>query len=378
MNKITKIVTFLYLFIFVCLVTTKAQTSSGSVLIPGQLVSGERKELVSINGIPAIKYVCKDGWSSLVYFQKRNDEKAFAVPVWHIEGLKYDRGWLYISSKSVAYVPDEEKSDGFDVLRSDVKNAQSVSTGMWNPKNRGSYLKMEVKGKVKNFWIYFDGAPKVANRLGLGGSFQKPVLEFIDRMMADFDKATQEFQQLTTGLDVSSAPLNFGVVTTPAEIREKYDRFKDLTTIETSVMKLLSIPDESYSVGISVSFIHKGKMVVLPESVTMKFHINSMQSMFLKEEDRTVIFLIDEERFNVGTLRLDSEDTAATNTPSANLKNVVSKSTWSLTIQRGVFEKIMNAQKVEMQIGNIETQFNGQHLIIFKNLLSPSKLPPIK
>lgn len=374
MNKAIVNATIPFLFISICLFsTTKAQTSSGSVLIPGQPVSGERKEMVSINGIPAIRFVSKDGWSSLVYYQKHNGENAFAVPVWHIEGIKYDRGWLYISRERIAYVPDKEKSDGFDVPRSDVKKAKSVNTGMWNPRNRGNYFEIDVKGSSRNFWIYYDGAPQVANRLGLGGSFQKPILTFIDRVIADFDKAAQEFQQLTTGLDIASAPPNFGIAASPLEVSEKYDRFKDSTTISTSTIVVRNSPDENYSLGMSASFTYKGDKPVRPESVTLKFQANSLRNMFVNEDDREVTFLIDGERFKAGALRLNSEETAATNAPSPNLKNTIFKTTWSIVLPTDTFEKMMNAQKVEMQIGSIEAQLGDRHLSVFKNLMARSK-----
>ncbi|MDX6611629.1 MAG: hypothetical protein QOD75_815 [Blastocatellia bacterium] len=351
----------------------KAQTSSGSVLIPGKPVSGERAEVVSINGIPALRFVSRDGYTSLLYFQKHNGENAFAVPVWHIEGIKYDRGWLYVARNHIAYVPDKEKSDGFDEPRTEVKKAKSVSTGMWNVRNRGNYFEIDLRGGSRNFWIYFEGAPQVANRLGLGGSFQKPILTFLDKAIADFDKAAKEFQQLTTGLDTASAPPNFGVSAGPLTINEKYDRFRDSTTISTSTMVLRNVPDENYSLGIAVSFSYQGSKPMRPESITLRFHLNSLRQMFLNEEDREVTLLIDGKRLKAGILRLDSEDTASTNAPSPNLKNTVYKTTWSLAIPAEAAEEIIKAEKVEMQIGNIEASLTRQQQDALNQLMSRSK-----
>ncbi|MEO6051525.1 MAG: hypothetical protein ABIP78_09365 [Pyrinomonadaceae bacterium] len=370
MKKGLTVTATLAVLVIFCLVSAKnAQTSSGSVLIPGQPVSGERKELVSINGVPAIRFVSKDGWSSLVYFQKHQGENAFAIPVWHIEGIKIDRGWLYISRQRISYVPDREKSDGFDVSRSEVRKAKSNSTGMWNPRNRGNYLEIDI-GSSRNFWIYFDGAPQIASRIGLGGSFQRPVLNFIDRIIADFDKAAQEFQQLTTGLDVASAPPYFGVTTSPLEISEKYDRFMDSTTISTSTMILRNAPDENYSLGVAASVVYMGTKPVRPDSVTMRFNAGSLKNILLNDDDRQVIFLIDGVRFKAGTLRIDSEETAATNAPSPNLKNTIFKTTASIILPTGIFEKMINAEKVEIKIGNIEAQLGDQHLGAFKKLMT--------
>ena len=346
------------------------QTSPGGILIPGQPISGDRKELVSINGIPALKFVTKDGWSSIVYFQKYEGLDAFSIPVWHIDGLGRHRGWLYISEQRVRYVPDGEKSAAFDVPRNKIKKAKSVSTGAWNIKNRGNYLELAFNNGSQEFWIYFSGSPEIASRLGLGGTFQKPVLSFIERMFADFDKATQEFQELTIGLKPKSAPPNFGIIDSPLAFEEKYDRFKDRTTLGTSTMLIRNLPGENFSLSISAMVSFPGLKASRPDSVTLKFSASSLRRFFVNEKEREVTFLVDGERCRLGSLSVDSQEIAATNVPLANLQNEIFKTEGNVVITMDLFEKIARASKVELQVGDIEGELRGEHLRVFQSLVS--------
>lgn len=148
----------------------------------GDLLSGGRRQSVVVeNGVPAVKFVSRDGSVAFVYFRKHGDEDSFAVNVIDWDNFKTKSGWLYFTAKRIIFESDENEKRGFDVSKDDVK---------LKIENKGlRFFIVKVSGKEKKFMVSFSPP------LTPWGKHQDTVFELIRRLMTEYDVVVSELQQ---------------------------------------------------------------------------------------------------------------------------------------------------------------------------------------
>jgi hypothetical protein len=148
-------------------------------------------EGVVVNGDLALKVSSRKSGATFIFGAKLDDERALAFQVmhWHIS-LLTDPGLLYVTKTRIAFIPEGSKEHQFNVLRSEVKEAKSSSKRF--PLNLGHYILIDAAGGEKRFALFYSG-----NWGGPQGDHGKPVLEFFDIAVKDFETALNEFDRRT-------------------------------------------------------------------------------------------------------------------------------------------------------------------------------------
>jgi hypothetical protein len=154
--------------------------------VGGLLSGGPRQSVVVENGVPAVKFVSRDGSVAFVYFKKHGDEDSFAVNVIDWDNFKTKSGWIYFTAKRIIFESDENEKRGFDVSKDDVK---------LKIENKGlRFFIVKVSGKEKKFMVTFSPP------LTPWGKHQDTVFELIRRLMTDYDLVLSELRQETAKL----------------------------------------------------------------------------------------------------------------------------------------------------------------------------------
>ena len=158
--------------------------NAGSGVFPSQ----DGQTVVLENGVPAIKFVSQSGSVAFVYFRRYESEDAFAIPVVDWDTAKTHSGWLYITqTRAIFEADDDVKTRNFKVPRTEVTKVKYKSA--WPAWTNEHHMEMKVSGKGKRFLISFSPMPP-----SLRGAHQKPVIEFINKAITDFEATVSTFQ----------------------------------------------------------------------------------------------------------------------------------------------------------------------------------------
>jgi hypothetical protein len=320
-------------------------------------------EATLIDGQPALRILTRGHGSAEIRYEKRDGEDALVFPVMHWHAILYaqgpgEMGRLYVTKTKLVYEPESDKGHFFNVARADLKKARYEKSGRFG-KNIGSHINIDSKKGGGRFAVVYNDNKVV----GFQGDYMKPVLEFFDRAIADFDAALAEFNQLTAS--VRPAPEEEEAedeAEEAAEISTRYDRFKDVTVVRTSRMRLSG---GRRSLRVFADLSYPGKTPRQPEKVNLSFYASAVRPVF-REEELELNFLVDGERVPVGTMRITDED---------KTKSLV-KQTVSVALPYETFAKIARGKKVELQVGNLEYKLTDAHLESFRKLLEDAAKPP--
>ena len=314
-------------------------------------------EAVLVNGQPALRILSRKNGATEILYQKRDGEDAIVFPVMHWHAILYaqgpgEMGKLYVTKSRLLYDPIGNKDHYFNVARTDVKKAEAQKSGRFG-KNIGHHILIDAQGDSKRFAIVFNNERVV----GFQGDYMKPASEFFERSIVNFDSALAEFQQLTASVrpDLEDDKEET-IEDEPAEITDRYDRFKDVTIVSTSRMALRG---DKRSIRVRAEYGFSGKTSVKPDKVSLYFYAASARPLF-REDDLQLNFLVDEKRLPAGTMRISDEEKTKSTT-----RQVI-----FIDLPFDTFNRIANAKIVELQIGTLEFKFTDIHLDAFKKLLS--------
>lgn len=310
-------------------------------------------EPLLINGQPALRIQFRKSGKTEVFFETRDGEDALVFSVLRVKKLlgglmPGGLGKLYITKTRIVYDPEEDNENYFNINHSEVRLVSIEDVGMG--KAAFNYLVIKVAGDDNKRFVLQGSIPNNKKEV-------RPGLEFLLRSLEDFGAAMAEFNQLTAGVRQSEADEDEKVeAETTAEISSKYDRFKDLTVVQTSRML---VRGSKRSIHVQADYSSKGKTQVKPREVLIYFYSSGTRPLF-REEDLELNFLVDDKRLALGNVRLDDEQTT---------KSTV-KQTLVISLPYEVFEQIASGRKVEFQIGNLEYKMTDAHLEAFKRLLT--------
>lgn len=314
-------------------------------------------EAILVNGQPALRILSRKNGTTEVLYQRRDSEDAIVFPVMHWHAILYaqgpgEMGKLYVTKTRLVYDPIGNKDHYFNVARADVKKAEAQKSGRFG-KTIGHHILIDAQGDSKRFAIVFNNERVV----GFQGDYMKPASEFFERSIVNFDSALAEFQQLTASVRPEpEGEEEETIEDEPADITDKYDRFKDVTVVGTSRMALRG---DKRSIRIRAEYSFSGKTPVRPEKVALYFYATSARPLF-REDDLQLNFLVDGERLPAGTMRISDEEKT-----KSTIRQVI-----LIDLPFKTFNRIANAKIVELQVGTLEYKFTDIHLDAFKKLLS--------
>lgn len=321
-----------------------AQGTDGDPKRPTSLVG--ISEAVLIDGQPALRFLSRGGDSAYAKLIKRDGEDTFAFRIvrtgaGHITRPKY--GTLYVNAKNVIFDPDENKSNYLNVPKTDIVEADIGTPAI------GKVAVVFRFQKEKTMFIL--------NYAGLNNYVKSPELwpptSFMLRTILDFDKALEEFRQLTA----SAMPKIFVDENEDLDefiVSERYDRFQANTVVATSKMPVKG----KRTIRIFGEYTYAGKAWKKPETIKL-FLFASAQSGVFVEDAMGLTFLVDEERLPMGQMKLVEEE----KTPTAVRQTI------AVDVPYETFAKIAGGKEVEFQIGRQEYKLTPKHLAALKELL---------
>ncbi|HAF16326.1 MAG TPA: hypothetical protein DCK99_22040 [Blastocatellia bacterium] len=124
---------------------------------------------------------------------------------------------------------------------------------------------------------------------------------------------------------------------------------------------------------LSASAVYEGEATDKLKDLYLQFHALGRGWHFLKAEERTLIMLLDGERFVLGTANLDDSHVGGDNTALSaaigglETGRLLGASTslvtedMSLAIPREIFLKLRTAKTVEIQLGAVEWKLKAEH-----------------
>lgn len=341
----------------------KAQQTQGSVIPVSPRKLGEKPsastsptiqkgtvEGALIDGQPAIKFTDKSGSSVIVLLTGQGSEESFIIPITHIKTFHTCKGLLYVTRDRIAYDPIGDKAHAFNVARSDVEVKNSM------------YFK--VSGKDFKFLIEFND--------GYIGRLAKPVHDFLNLILSNFESATQEVKQLNAQQNnvTSPSPANGGQVNVEdvSKVASNYDRFTDKTTVQIQRTLIFSHDSNmmiNYSIGefwLLAGYEYSGQQKVKPNFVALGF--SAMEATdhteFRNPANRNLILIVDGERLPLGMM---SEQLFF-------IRRVGNEERLEIAIPYNAFAKIANAKRVEGRVGNIEFVLQEKHLAVLRALIA--------
>lgn len=306
-------------------------------------------EAILIDGLPVLRILSRKNGSTNVKFQKRDGEDALVFEV-HKISYRVPEGKLYVTKSKVIFDPYEKKSAYFNFAKTEITKVsvkkQIGADGMGT-------ISIRTKDGGEAVTMLFDGED-----LAIGSKkFVMPAISFVSRAIENFDSALLEFNKLTESVrpkDESDEEIE--ETETEAEVSDKYDRFKDITIIQTSRMLLRG---SKRSIRTHAEYSFAGKNQIKPEKVLLYFHASAARPLF-REDDLELNFLVDGKRLPIGEMRLTDEEKTKTTV----------RQTVAVTIPFETFAQIANAQKAEFQIGTLEYKLTDVHLEAFRKLLA--------
>ncbi len=312
-------------------------------------------EAILVNGEPTLRILSPKNGAAEISYQIRDGEDALIFSVQHYEAFLYLQvpvasGKLYVTKTRLLFDPIGDKSQYFNINRSEVIKASAQKSGRFG-RNIGHHILIEFKDQKKRFGIQFNGK----DLIGYQGDFAKPATEYFERAFADFDLAFSEFQQYTASVRPElDEPDTFDIDDDSDPIIDKYDRFKDVTIIRTT---RLPLKNKNRAIRVQAEYSFSGTTAIMPEKILFYLHASAPRVIF-REDNIELNFIVDDQRIPAGKMLLANEE---------KVKTTVRQSiVISLPFQ--TFMRIAKGNTVEFQIGELEYGLPESHLRIFNEL----------
>ncbi len=148
----------------------------------------------------------------------------------------------------------------------------------------------------------------------------------------------------------------------------EYDKFKETTFARLKPMSVGSSTFQAIAGGpdIWAMFSCKGQKITRPETIMLRITSFSKDFKYTDERARTLIVRADGENLDLGTMQMENKGRGAPfSRYSAGLVEEM-----SILVPQESFAKIVNAKKVEMQLGSKEFSLKDKHLDALRELLS--------
>lgn len=149
----------------------------------------------------------------------------------------------------------------------------------------------------------------------------------------------------------STAPLAQDFITPKVEVQ--YDKFKDLTQVIISPVFVIKPNPTGFQFGLMGGY--KGKVPVVPKTILGIFYSVSSSEFRKYEISRSVIFLADNERINLGTA-----------THALDYRNGFYIEIMLIDIPFETLQKISRAKNVEAQVGGTEFVVSSAYLEVMR------------
>lgn len=177
---------------------------TASLLITA-LSSAAPQRPVLWDNVPAIEFTAYDGAQMPLAMLRRGEQAAFEFPVehYHRGSGGFCKGLLYFSKDRISYEPTYDpkfKQDAFDIARSELANEAEVKPGY------EGMIRIRLRQRSYDFDLLYRRGTKFARYSMFGEvkreSTDREVAQWLQLVLANFDKAEQEFQRLTMNLIV--------------------------------------------------------------------------------------------------------------------------------------------------------------------------------
>lgn len=133
-----------------------------------------------------------------------------------------------------------------------------------------------------------------------------------------------------------------GAASVEQTIEQKYDKFKDETTVKLKPQKIREIAKPREELSLSVEATYKGERPLRPKEVFLIF--DSISEKYIYRDEAEVLFVVDGKRIEAG------EAYAVTSFPGVTFEKVALK----LTVPFDRFAEIANGKMIEMRLGKTE------------------------
>ena len=322
---------------------------------------------VTVEGQPALKFSTKNGKVAFVHYRKFKEEEAFAV---QITNFDKSSGWLYVTPTKIIYEATDnyKKNKSFSIAKDKVRKAEAKG-GIGILRLYHFYLK--APENELRFGVTFSPVPN--NIYDLYKDYQKPILTFFERLIADFDTVVNEYKEKGKTSEAYVA-INrvFREVNNLVELTSRYDRFTDLTM--NSVEIVISMPSNPAFDGIGPTFSLIGsynyqgkKQLKNPDEIALifKFVVFEGNRRFYENifnDTKNIIFLAENERFS-NVMKQD----VFRDEVGRKIEVV------STIFPYSTFSKIFRAKFVEMRVGTIEIALKEFQIEAVRKFLENSK-----
>lgn len=313
-------------------------------------------EAILIDGRPALRIVSSRSGVVEIKFEPRDGEDSLVFAVTRLKSFGLgvqpaDSGKLFITKSRIIYVPNLDKEGFFSALTSEVVNVELKKLGQGF-----ETVNFVFRNDKKRF--IFEGTVFMTDSVWGGLRFNKkdlrPPLDFLFRALRDYNAASQEFNRLTASV-LQTEEEDTETEEGPAEVADKYDRFKDITIVTTTRML---VKGRNRSIRIHAEYTFPGRKQNSPLKVTLYFHSSASRPTF-REGDLELNFLVDNKRIPLGQLRFTDEE---------KVKTLI-KQTISIDVPYDVFAQIIRGRDAEFQIGSNEYRLTDPIKDAFKKLL---------
>jgi hypothetical protein len=149
------------------------------------------------------------------------------------------------------------------------------------------------------------------------------------------------------------------------QFRVTDDRFTNNTRITAGQFRLSGVMEQALTntfFSVTAGFDFPNSRVVPPENFHLAFYSESRDWAFL--EDATLLALIDGVSLNLGSAERQSD-----------IERRGVQEFLGFRVPFETFNRIANAQSVEMRLGRREFRLRPEHLEAFRNLISLTQIP---
>jgi len=299
-------------------------------------------EAILVGGQPTLRISNRTGQIAEVKLQTRDGEDAV---VFDVQKLITTMGKLFVTKTKLIFVPNSGNSAFFKIDRSQLKSVK---------------LRSRFRlGGIPNVSIDSQDGEKNLVVAPLDMKDRETMMAanaFLARTINDFDGAVREFKQLTKSVQPESEELVEEADSDGAEVVHKYDRFKDITVVQTPRVLLQGSKRILRS---HVELGYAGKTLDKLEKVSLILNATSSRPMF-RDDNLELNFLIDGERVPLGNMKIVDESQSKTSV----------KQSISVILTLETLKRIANAKKAEFQIGEFEYKISDAQLALFRNALT--------
>lgn len=304
-------------------------------------------EATMINGAPALRLFSRQSGTTEVRLVKRDNEDALAFSVYRFPG---ERSWprlkpgtLYVTPTRLVFSPDAEQKHFLNIPKTDLTHGSVETLDVY-----GAFTMIKSQKEKTGFILVWT--------LKTGTKTEKiPATSFMLRAIQNFDSARAEFNELTASVRPKAETEEEPEDEPIADVADKYDRFRDITTVSTAKML---VRGARRSIRMQAAFTYPGEKYLKPNTIYLTFNISGASAIF-GEEDLSLNFLVDKKRVPLGNMKLTEE----------RGKSIV-RQALTVSVPYETFLKIADGKNVEFQAGTLEYKLEPVHLEAFRNLNS--------